>query len=86
MQYFLVKINFLRKFISDYVQIIIPIQDMIKKDTLYNWGKKEKDGFSCVKQEIVEIPALYNPYFNKKKKSLHFCFRLFTHCNVHTEG
>lgn len=36
MQSFLGKINFLWKFISDYVQIVKPMQDMIKKDVVYN--------------------------------------------------
>ena len=31
---FLGKINFLRKFISDYAQIVKPMQDMIKKDVV----------------------------------------------------
>ena len=34
MQSFLGKINFLDNFISDYAQIIKPLQDMIKKDSL----------------------------------------------------
>jgi len=37
---------------------------MIEKDTIYSWGKKEKDVFSHTKQAIVEVPALYNPKFN----------------------
>lgn len=36
MQSFLGKINILLKFISDYVQIVKPMQDMIKKYVVYN--------------------------------------------------
>lgn len=48
-QAFLGKINFLQNFTSDYAQIVKPIQDMIKKDAFYSWGKKEKDEFSHIK-------------------------------------
>ena len=65
MQSFLGKINFLEKFISDNAQIVKPMQYMIKKDTVYSWGKREKNAFTCIKQAIVEALALYIPYFNK---------------------
>lgn len=59
-QSFLGKINFLRKCISDYAQIVKPMQEMIKKDTFYNWGKREKDAFSHIKS------VLYSLYFSKE--------------------
>jgi len=49
MQSFLGKINFLRKFISDYEKRLKPMQDMIKKDVVYNWGKREKNAFIHIK-------------------------------------
>lgn len=49
MEYFLGKINFLQKFISDYAQIVKPIQDMINKYVVYTWGKKEKHAFTQIK-------------------------------------
>lgn len=63
MQSFLGKINFLGNFILDYVQIVKPIQDMIKKDAVYSWGKKENNSFTCIKQAIVDAPAFYSPKF-----------------------
>ena len=38
---------------------------MIKKDAVYSWGKRETYVFAHIKQEIVEAPTLYIPYFNK---------------------
>lgn len=38
---FLGKNNFLCKFISDYTQIVKPLQDMINKDAIYKWDKRE---------------------------------------------
>lgn len=65
MQSFLGEINFLHKFISDYAQIVKPIQDMVKKDAIDKWDKREKDMFSHIKQAIADALALYNLDFNK---------------------
>lgn len=59
------KINFLQKFILDYAQTAKRINDMIKKEVVYNWGKKENDAFTCIKQAIADAPALYSLEFNK---------------------
>jgi len=56
MKSFLGKINFLWKLISNYAQIVKPLQETIKKDTIYKWDKKEKDDFSRIKQYIVYVP------------------------------
>ena len=47
------------------VQIVKPIQGLIKKGVVYRWEKREKDAFSHIKKVILEAPALYNPYFTK---------------------
>lgn len=65
MQSFLGKISFLRKFISDYVQIMKPMHGMVKKDALYKWDKRENDMFSCIKKGIAKAPTLYNLDFKK---------------------
>lgn len=62
---FLGIINFLRKFISDYTQRVKPLQEMIKKDAINKWDKKEKDAFSHLKQVTTKAPSLYNPNYNK---------------------
>eukprot|EP00253_Pinus_taeda_P021697 PITA_21697 len=56
MQSFLGQVNFLREFISNYAQIVKPIQEMIEKEEVYKWNKREKDMFSHIKQAIVEPP------------------------------
>lgn len=65
MQCFLGKINFLRKFIFHYAQIIKPIQEMIKSDIVYKWDKMVKDVFTYIKQEIAEARALQSLDFSK---------------------
>lgn len=65
MQSFPGTINFLHKFISDYVQIVKPLQEMIKKDEIYKWDKRENDVFSCIKQVIADAPALFSLDYGK---------------------
>lgn len=59
------KIYFLWKFISDYAQMVKLMQDMIKKDAVYSWGKREKYAFTPIKKAISEAPTLYNLEFKK---------------------
>jgi hypothetical protein len=40
MQSFLGKINFVRRFISDFVEIVKPLQEMIKKDLISSGQRK----------------------------------------------
>lgn len=49
------------------------MQDIIKKDAVYSWGKWENNAFTCVKKAIAKAPTLYNPYFNK-----YFLLYIFT--------
>ena len=45
MQSFLGKINFVRRFISDFAEIVKPLQEMIKKDSTFKWTKERKEVF-----------------------------------------
>ena len=65
MQYFLGKINFVRKFISDFAQIDRPLQGMIKKNAIFKWNPPEKEAFSKIKQAITEAPSLQSLDFSK---------------------
>ena len=65
MQSFLGKINFVRRFIPSFSEIIRPSQKMIKKDTIFNWGQIEKESFQKILEAISEAPSLLSPYFNK---------------------
>ena len=45
MQSFLDKINFVRRLIPSFSEIIRPLKKMIKKDAIFNWGQTEKNHF-----------------------------------------
>ena len=42
MQSFLGQINFVKRFIPDFSQIVLPMQNMIRKNSVFKWGYKEK--------------------------------------------
>ena len=65
MQSFLGKINFVRRFIPSFSEIICPLQKMIKKDAIFNWGQTEKESFQKILEAISEAPSLLSPDFNK---------------------
>ena len=52
MQSFLGKINFVRRFIPNFSEIIRPLQKMIKKDAIFNWGQTEKESFQRILEAI----------------------------------
>ena len=66
MQSFLGKINFVRRFIPSFSEIIQPLQNMIKKDDVFNWGNTEKESFNRILESILEAPSLLSPYFTKE--------------------
>ena len=41
------------------------MQNMIKKNSVFKWGHKEKEAFEAIKQAIINAPALSTPKFSK---------------------
>ena len=66
MQSFLRKINFVRRFIFDFVEIVKPLQDMIKKDFTFKWRKERREAFDKIKEAIEEAPTLRSPNFDNE--------------------
>eukprot|EP00253_Pinus_taeda_P010565 PITA_10565 len=64
MQSFLGQINFVKRFVPDFFQIILPLQTMIKKNSVFKWGSTEKEAFELIKQSIINAPALNTPKFS----------------------
>eukprot|EP00253_Pinus_taeda_P009085 PITA_09085 len=61
MQSFLGQINFVKRFVPDFSQIILPLQTMVKKNLVFKWGFPEKEEFELIKQSIINAPALNTP-------------------------
>jgi hypothetical protein len=75
-QYFLGKINFLRRFIPNFAEIIKFITDMLKKDIKVKWTIEAKAYFEHVKKSIGEAPVLVNPYYTREFLIFSFAFEL----------
>jgi hypothetical protein len=45
MQSFLGQINFVKRFVPDFSHIVLPLQTMIKKNSVFKWGHNEKEAF-----------------------------------------
>ena len=65
MQSFMGKINFARRFVPSFFEIVHPLQNMIKKDNSFSWGDKENDSFIRIRESIAEAPTLVSPDFRK---------------------
>ena len=66
MQSFLGKINFVRRFISDFAEIVNPLEEMIKNDFNFKWTKERKEAFEKIKEDIAEDPTLWSPNFDNE--------------------
>ena len=64
LQYFFEKINFVRKFVSGFAEIVHPIQLMM--NVVYRWSDEAKRSFQWIKEAITEAPALVSPNFDKE--------------------
>ena len=52
------QINFVKRFVPDFCHIVLPLQTMIKKNSVFKWGHNEKEAFDSIKQAIINAPAL----------------------------
>jgi hypothetical protein len=65
-QSFLGRINFLRRFIPNFDEIIKLITNMLKKDNEVRWTMKSKESFQQVKKSIREAQVLVSPDYTKE--------------------
>jgi ribonuclease HI len=65
MQSFLGQINFMRRFVPSFSEMVRPLQNLIKKDTQYLWGPTENQAFNDIKKAIIDAPSLMSPDFSK---------------------
>ena len=77
MQSFLGKINFVRRFISDFIEIVKPLQELIKKYFNFKLTKERREAFDKIKEAIAKAPTLQSPNFDNE-------FILYTFASDHS--
>jgi ribonuclease HI len=65
MQSFLGQINFVRRFVPSFSEMVRPLQNLIKKDTQYHWGPTENQAFNDIKKAIIDALSLMSPDFSQ---------------------
>ena len=66
MQSFMGTINFVRRFLPDFSQIVKPLQQMVKQSVQFKWTDLEKSAFNKIKTAISHAPSLKSPNFEKE--------------------
>ena len=62
---FLGMTTFLRRFIKNYAKVSAPLNNLLRKDTIYKWTEEHDKAFSQLKSELASEPILKLPDFNK---------------------
>lgn len=58
---FLGMCNYFRKFIQRYAPMVSPLTQLLRKDSVYEWGQKQEEAFQAVKQALISAPVLIIP-------------------------
>jgi hypothetical protein len=64
-QSFLGKINFLRRFVSNFAELVKYITTMLRKDSEIKWTVESRDSFDQIKKSLTEAPVLVSPDYSK---------------------
>jgi hypothetical protein len=65
-QTFLCKINFLRRFVSNFVELVKHITFMLRKGSQVKWTVDTINYFSQIKRSLIEAPVLINLDYSKE--------------------
>lgn len=65
-QSFLGKMNFVRRFIQNFAELVKHITSMLKKGSEIKWTDAARKYFESTKRAITEAPTLINPDYNKE--------------------
>jgi len=64
LQSFFGKINFIRRFVPNFVERIKPMSALLKKDTVFMWNDKAIKSFEDINDAISQAPVLINPDYS----------------------
>ena len=53
--------NFYRRFIQDYAQVARPLNDLLKRDVIFEWTEAQQNAFDTLKKKFTTAPILAYP-------------------------
>ena len=59
------KINFLRRFVSNFVELVKHITAMLRKGNEVKWTVEPRESFAQIKRALTEAPVLISPDYSK---------------------
>jgi hypothetical protein len=62
---FLGRINFLRRFVSNFAELVKHIIAMLKKGSEVRWTSAPRESFDLIKKALTEAPMLISPDYSK---------------------
>jgi hypothetical protein len=65
-QSFLGKIDFLRRFISNFLELVKHITSMLRKGNEVKWTTESRNYFDQINRDLTEAPMLINPDYSKE--------------------
>ncbi|KAH9301894.1 hypothetical protein KI387_013477 [Taxus chinensis] len=60
LQSFLGRIDFVRRFIPDFANLVKPLTSMVKKNMVFRWTKEGNNNFKAIKNAMSQAPTLIN--------------------------
>ncbi|GBB94650.1 hypothetical protein RclHR1_23990004 [Rhizophagus clarus] len=57
--------SYYRKFIKDFSKIVRPMNELLKKNVLFEWDQKKQNAFERLKECLMKVPILSYPDFNR---------------------
>jgi len=67
-QKFLELANYYRWFVKDFAKIAKLLHEMIRKDTKWNWGKRQQKAFEKLKERFMIEPVLVTPDLDREMR------------------
>ena len=65
-QQFLGLCNYYRKFIKDFANITVPLYNLLKNDTKWEWREECQTAFGTLVDKLTSYPVLRQPAMNKE--------------------
>lgn len=60
------KINFVKRFIQNFAELLKHITSMLRKVSEIKWTNTARKSFESIKKTIMEAPTLRSPYYSKQ--------------------